>query len=129
MIHCPFCNAEVKDPTDQKPVEDDHANNYYCPSYVEIRRPTQEDAVGKRLCHFSRRQLSYLVDGATAYSYQAVMPPFQITWITNKAVCVFKLNSEGDRKSQTPIYQSKSGGLYKDFLKTCHRFKALVPFL
>lgn len=126
MITCPLCGKEVKDNVDQKPVEDGHASNFYCPDYIQIRQPTTEDPIGKRLCHFSRRQLTHLVDGATAYTYQAIVPPYQIVWTTNNRVHVYKLNQDGDRDGK-PIYSSKLQD-YKTFLKTCQRFKVLVPF-
>ena len=127
MITCPLCNTPVKDPTDQKPVQDGHANNFYCPNYIEIHAPTQDNPVGKRICHLSRRQLPHLVDGATAYTYQAIIPPYQIVWIANGRVHVYKLTSDGDRDG-APIYSSKSPVTYNAFLKTCQRFKVLVPF-
>jgi hypothetical protein len=132
MIICPICDTPVKDTTDQKPVENDHANNYYCPNYIIIHHPTQQDPVGKRICHFSRRQLKYLIDGATAYNYQAIVPPFQITWITGHKVSVWELDSNGERVQAVGghkrVYESKNKTDYKEFLKTVQRFKVLVPF-
>lgn len=127
MITCPLCNAKVKDPTDQKFVEDGHANNFYCPDYIETHPPTKDNPVGKRICHFSRRQLPHLVDGATAYSYQAIIMPFQVIWTTGGSIATYNLTNAGDRDGQ-PVYKSKHPGTYNTFLKTCQRFKALRVF-
>jgi hypothetical protein len=132
MITCPICDTEVKNRIDQKPVPDDNATDYYCPNYIDIHQPTQDNPVGKRICHFSRRQLKYLIGGATAFNYQAIVAPFQITWITGHKVSVYKLDSEGERVQtfgvHEKVYESKKKVDYKEFIKTCQRFKVLVPF-
>lgn len=132
MITCPFCNTEVKNRIDQKPVEDNSGTDFYCPNYTTIREPNADNAVGKRLCHFSRRQLRYLIDGATAFNYQATVPPYQITWITGHHVTVYELDNEGERVQAVgghkQVYQSKKKADYQAFIKTCQRFKVLVPF-
>lgn len=132
MIICPICDTEVKNRIDQKPVPDDYATDYYCPNYIDIHQPNADNPVGKRICHFSRRQLKYLIGGTTAFNYQAIVAPFQITWITGHKVIVYKLDNEGERVQAVggheKVYESKKPVQYNDFIKTCERFRVLVPF-
>lgn len=127
MILCPFCQTPVLDTIKQQSVEDGHASDCYCPNYITIQAPNKENPVGKRICHFSRRQLKHLVNSNPVYSYQAIIPPFQIAWMTGKKVAVYKLDPEGDRIGD-PIFQAKQTSTYQDFLHACQRFKNLVVF-
>lgn len=121
MITCPLCNYQVQSKVDHKPLLDGSADDYYCPNMITMdTRP---------LCHFSRRQYRQLVDGQAAYTYQALVPPFQITYITNCKVSVYKVDNKGDREANDkPYYQSKNKTGYGEFIKTCKRFKGLVIF-
>ena len=123
MIKCPLCDMEVKNPIDQKKVEDSHANDFYandfyCPTYVK----KFEDL---KVSHYVRNQIKYLIYGASVYQYMATVPPFEIVWYTTGNLWVYQYDS----KTQEPEekYHKKTGE-FKAFLKTCHRFKTLVPF-
>lgn len=121
MITCPLCNAEVQSKVDHKPVPDGSANDFYCPNMIIMGN--------KSLCHFTRRQYRQLVDGQAAYTYQVLVPPFQVAYTTNGHVVVHKVDNKGDREeADKPYYQSKNKTGYGEFIKTCKRFKGLVIF-
>lgn len=118
MITCPFCGVEVKDPVDQRHVEDDHANNFYCPTYVQ-----RFDDLN--VSHYARKQMKYLINGGKIYRYTALVPPFEINWYTTGTLWVYQY----DKHSQDPHeLHHKKGASFKDFLHAYERFKILRPF-
>src|SRR5579864_2415728 len=108
MIICPFCNEKVKDKTDQSGVEDDHANNFYCPTLVKRYDDLE-------VSHYARQQMKYLVNGNKIYQYTALVPPFQIVWYSTGNLWVYQY----DRHSQEPheLHHKKTTD-FKTFVKT-----------
>ena len=118
MIICPFCQSPVKEPVSQKLVEDGHASNYYCPTYVK----RYEDL---KVSHYTRTQMKYLIGGQTVYKYTGWVPPFEIVWYTTGNLWVWQYDTQTNEPNEL---QHKKTAQKKDFVKTCERFKILVPF-
>lgn len=118
MIVCPFCGTEVKDPVDQRHLEDGHSNDFYCPTYVQ-----RFDDL--KVSHYGRKQMKYLVNGDKCFQHTAWAGPFQIVWYSTGNLWVYQY----EKNSQEPkeLKHIKSAN-FKTFIKTFERFKVLVPF-
>lgn len=118
MITCPFCNEKVKDPVDQRFVEDGHANDFYCPTYVK-----RFDDLN--VSHYGRKQTKYLINGDKCFQHTAWMGPFQIVWYSTGNLWVYQYAPNSQEPNE--LYHKKTT-MFKDFVHTCERFKVLVPF-
>jgi hypothetical protein len=118
MITCPLCDLKVIDRIIKTPVEVGHASDFICPTKIDIGKNAP-------FPHYARTQLKYLINGNQVYHYVARVPPFEITWLTTGALTVCQLDP---KKGVSKMYDNKTT-LFADFVKTCQRFKILVPFI
>lgn len=122
MIICPICQTPVKDPIDQKNVNDDFKDDFYCPTYVYV-------AEGRRWCHF-QRNLDNNADIQLHAIYTAIVPPFKIRWTDELDLVVDKFTYL-DRTAESIRYErifTSYNSPYEEFLRFIPRFQKLKLF-
>jgi hypothetical protein len=100
-------------------VEDNDTVDFYCPTSVKQYK-------GVIVSHYRRKRIDHNdIAGTSYYQYTGLVPPFIITWYTtNGSLWV-------DQYDPTTVRQEilyKTNQDFTNFIKTCQRFKVLVPF-
>jgi hypothetical protein len=98
-------------------VEDDHVSSFYCPTQVNKNWD---------ISHYSRQVTQVIGNKYRHFQYTAQVLPFVIDWYTGTGnLFVYQYNSTNEIHHK--ILQ-KANQDFETFIKTCRRFKILVPF-